>query len=78
MMAGICLILIGLAVTALQRARIRVPAGFCWLFAAMVAAAVVAMPTSGAWLLVPAAIGLLWHAIGRRDANGMANPEALP
>ena len=78
MMAGVCLVLLGIAVATLQRTGLPVPAALSGLFASMVAIAVIAMPTSGAWLLVPAAAGLLWNAIRRQSANAMANPEPLP
>jgi len=57
--AGLLSIVFGLAVDRIEKERIHFPAAVGYGFFALTALAIVAMPFSGGWLLLPAAIGLL-------------------
>ena len=56
---GVLLLIIGTLVHSLERADHQIPGFVVWAFVALTAVAVVVMPISGIWLLIPPAAGLV-------------------
>ena len=57
--AGLLTIVFGLAVDWIEKERNRFPPAVSYGFFTITALAIVAMPLSGGWLLLPAAVGML-------------------
>lgn len=69
---GVVLFIAGLAVDALEAARVPLPRSLGWSLLALVALGLVLMPASGFWLALPPAVALLV----RRSRPSL--PEPMP